>query len=136
MTDTRSRPLLWVAAAGTSADRYAALLLTEMRRLNTALRFAGAGGPALLQAGLEADIPEKDITGSGLGDFLSNILATVGVHGTLERAMRRRTPVAAVCVGESALTLRTARLATAWESPPSCTWGRSCGPSRKRMWIF
>jgi lipid-A-disaccharide synthase len=111
MTNTRSHPLLWVTAAGTSADRYAALLLTEMKRINTALCFAGGGGPALIQAGMEADISATEIAGSGLGDFLSNILGTVGVHGALERAMRRRIPLAAICVGESALTLRTARLA-------------------------
>ncbi len=111
MIDTRPRPLLWITAAGTSADRYAALLLAEMQRLNTALCFAGAGGPDLVLAGMEAEVTAKDIAGSGLGDFLSNILGTVGVHGTLERAMRRRAPVATICVGASALTLRTARLA-------------------------
>ncbi|MBE3578042.1 MAG: lipid-A-disaccharide synthase [Limnochordales bacterium] len=74
--------LIWVSAGEASGDRHGAALVAALRALCPELRFAGLGGPAMRQCGVEIVYDPTSLSTVG---FLESLRATVPLRRVLQR---------------------------------------------------
>jgi lipid-A-disaccharide synthase len=97
-----------VSAGETSGDRYAAELVTELRRLLPDAEFFGSAGPHMREAGVEPIIRSESLAVLGLLEVVRHIPRIYGEFKTLIREVRRRQPDFAILTDSPDFHIRVA----------------------------
>jgi len=106
-----------VSAGEASGDRYAALLVDELRRQWPETAFFGCTGPRLRAAGVETVIPSEKLAVVGLVEVLRHLPRIYGEYRKLLRAVRERRPALAILTDSPDFHLRVARRLHFWRIP-------------------
>lgn len=106
-----------VAAGEVSGDRMAAPVVEELGRRWPGLRFFGAGGPSLRQAGVEVRHRVDRLAVTGLTEAGRRLPAAVALLGDLSRQLALRRPRLALLVDYPGVNLRLAAAARALGVP-------------------
>lgn len=108
--ETESRaPRLMVVAGEASGDQIAALAVRELLRLRPDCEVFGVGGPALVAAGLRADLPMERFAVMGLVDVLKDLPGVLGGLSRLTALARRERPDVLLLVDAPGLNVRLAK---------------------------
>ncbi len=91
-----SRTIILVSAGEASGDRYAALLVDELRRRHTQAQFFGCAGARLREAGVEAVVRGESLSVVGLVEVLHHIPRIYKEFRKLIHAARQRKPQLAI----------------------------------------
>ncbi|MDQ6678909.1 MAG: lipid-A-disaccharide synthase [Acidobacteriota bacterium] len=110
-------PSVLVSAGEASGDRYAALLVEELRRRWPETAFFGCTGPRLRNAGVETVIPSENLAVVGLIEVLAHLPRIYGEYRKLLRAVRERKPALAILTDSPDFHLRVARRLFLWHIP-------------------
>ena len=106
-----------VSAGEASGDRYAALLVTELRRHWPNARFFGCTGPRLRDANVETVIRSEDLAVVGIVEVVRHIPRIYGEFRKLLRAVREQKPALAILTDSPDFHLRVARKLALWHIP-------------------
>ena len=68
-----SSPLIWILAGEASGDVLGARLMLALRARNPHIRFAGVGGPRMVEVGFESLFPMRDLAVMGLVEILPRV---------------------------------------------------------------
>jgi lipid-A-disaccharide synthase len=98
-----------VSAGEASGDRYASLLVEELRRRWPDAGFFGCTGPELRAAGVETVVDAADLAVVGLLEVVSHIPRIYGEYRKLLAAARERRPDVAILTDSPDFHLRAAR---------------------------
>lgn len=98
-----------VSAGEASSDRYAALLVEELRRLWPDARFSGCAGPRMRRAGVEAVIEAESLAVVGLLEVVSHLPRIWRQYRKLLAAARDARPDLAILTDSPDFHLRLAR---------------------------
>jgi lipid-A-disaccharide synthase len=102
--------LIWVSAGEASGDRHGAALVAALRELRPELRFAGLGGPAMRQSGMEILYDPTSLSTVG---FLESLRATAPLRRVLQRLsvlLETSQPDLAVLIDFPGFNLRLAEM--------------------------
>ena len=97
-----------VSAGETSSDRYAAELVSELRRRLPDAEFFGSAGPRMREAGVEAIIRSESLAVVGLLEVVRHIPRIYGEFHTLIREVKRRQPDFAILTDSPDFHIRVA----------------------------
>jgi lipid-A-disaccharide synthase len=103
-----SRRIL-VSAGEASGDRYAAMLVEELRRVWPDAEFFGCAGPRLRRAGVRAVIEAESLAVVGLVEVLGHLPRIYGQYRKLLAAARKTPPDLAILTDSPDFHLRVAR---------------------------
>ena len=97
-----------VSAGEASGDRYAALLVDELRRRWPETKFFGCTGPKLREAGVETAIRSEELAVVGLVEVVRHLPRIWRQFQKLLRAVRERKPALAILTDSPDFHLRVA----------------------------
>ena len=106
-----------VSSGEASGDRYAALLVTELRQRWPKTRFFGCTGPRLREAGVETVVRSEDLAVVGLVEVVRHIPRIWGEFRKLLRAVRKQKPALAILTDSPDFHLRVAKKLALWHIP-------------------
>lgn len=106
-----------VSAGEASGDRYAALLVEELRRRWPATEFFGCTGPKLRDAGVKTVVRSEELAVVGIVEVIRHIPRIWGEFRKLLRSVRERRPGLAILTDSPDFHLRVARRLTEWRIP-------------------
>ena len=98
-----------ISAGEASGDRYAAMLVEELRRLWPDVRFFGCAGPRLRRAGVEAVIDAESLAVVGLVEVVGHLPRIWREYRKVISAARERQPQLAILTDSPDFHLRLAR---------------------------
>ncbi len=98
-----------ISAGEASGDRYAAMLVEELRRLWPDVRFFGCAGPRLRRAGVEAVIDAESLAVVGLVEVVGHLPRIWREYRKVIAAARERQPQLAILTDSPDFHLRLAR---------------------------
>ena len=98
-----------VSAGEASSDRYAAMLVEELRRMWPDTRFFGCAGPRMRAAGVEAVIEAESLAVVGLVEVVSHLPRIWRQYRKLAGAVRKTRPQLAILTDSPDFHLRLAR---------------------------
>lgn len=102
---------LAIVAGEHSGDTHAGNLARAFATLSPESRWFGAGGPALVSAGLDCLVPSERLAVVGIGEVLTRLPSLWSALGTLKKALAERRPDALVLVDFPDFNFRLARFA-------------------------
>jgi lipid-A-disaccharide synthase len=100
---------LLISAGEASGDRYASLLVEELRRRHPELEFFGCAGARLREAGVEPVVRSESLAVVGLVEVVHHIPRIYGEFRKLVRAARERKPELAILTDSPDFHFRVAR---------------------------
>ncbi len=106
-----------ISAGEASGDRYAALLVEELRRRWPETVFFGCTGPKLRDAGVETVVRSEELAVVGIVEVIHHIPRIWGEFRRLLRAVGERRPGLAVLTDSPDFHLRVARKLARWRVP-------------------
>ena len=98
-----------ISAGEASGDRYAAMLVDELRRQWPDTRFFGCAGPRMRRAGVEAVIEAESLAVVGLVEVLAHLPRIWREYRKLLSALEQRRPELAILTDSPDFHLRLAR---------------------------
>jgi lipid-A-disaccharide synthase len=98
-----------ISAGEASGDMYGAQLIEALQRRDAALKFFGAGGERMRDAGCEIVVDAKDLAVVGITEILSRLPKILGLYKNLIRAADEKCPALAVVIDAPAFNWRVAR---------------------------
>ncbi|MBZ5595392.1 MAG: lipid-A-disaccharide synthase [Acidobacteriia bacterium] len=98
-----------VSAGEASGDRYAAMLVEELRRAWPDSEFFGCAGPRMRRAGVEPVIEAESLAVVGLAEVVTHLPRIYGRYRKLVEAAQRRLPDVAILTDSPDFHLRVAR---------------------------
>src|SRR5229473_2068921 len=101
--------VILVSAGEASSDRYAALLVEELRRLWPDARFFGCAGPCMRRARVESVIEAESLAVVGLIEVVSHLPRIWRKYRKLVAAAREARPELAILTDSPDFHLRLAR---------------------------
>ncbi len=111
-------PLVFLVAGETSADMIGGRLMAELRRRTEGrVRFAGVGGPRMVEQGLESLYPMEDLTVVGITEIVPHLPRIVRRLNRTASEVRRLEPDAVLCIDTSAFSRALARRLRSVRSP-------------------
>ena len=108
----RPDPLIYLIAGEQSGDVLGARLLEALRAARPGLRFAGVGGPRMVEHGLEPLFPMHDLAVMGLLEVLPRLRHLRRRLNQVAADVRTRRPDVLVTIDSPGFTLRLLRLLT------------------------
>jgi lipid-A-disaccharide synthase len=102
-------PRILVSAGEASGDRYAAMVVNELRRLWPDAEFFGCTGPRLREAGVRTVVDAASLAVVGLLEVVSHIPRIYGEYRRILRAERENRPDLAILTDSPDFHLRLAR---------------------------
>ena len=106
----RPDPLIYLIAGEQSGDVLGARLMEALRAARPGLRFAGVGGPRMVEHGLEPLFPMHDLAVMGLLEILPRLRHLRRRLNEVAADVRTRRPDALVTIDSPGFTLRLLRL--------------------------
>ncbi|HVP49496.1 MAG TPA: lipid-A-disaccharide synthase [Bryobacteraceae bacterium] len=97
-----------VSAGEASGDRYAAMLVEELRHVWPNAEFYGCAGPRMRRAGVEPVIEAESLAVVGLAEVVTHLPRIYGQYRKLLEATRRRLPDLAILTDSPDFHLRAA----------------------------
>jgi len=98
-----------ISAGEASGDRYAAMLVEELRRSRPDVRFFGCAGPRMRNAGVEPVVEAESLAVVGLVEVVSHLPRIWRQYRKLAAAARERRPQLAILTDSPDFHLRLAR---------------------------
>ena len=98
-----------ISAGEASGDRYAAMLVEELRRSRPDIRFFGCAGPRMRNAGVEPVVEAESLAVVGLVEVVSHLPRIWRQYRKLAAAARDRRPQLAILTDSPDFHLRLAR---------------------------
>jgi len=98
-----------ISAGEASGDRYAAMLVEELRRSRLDVRFFGCAGPRMRNAGVEPVVEAESLAVVGLVEVVSHLPRIWRQYRKLAAAARERRPQLAILTDSPDFHLRLAR---------------------------
>jgi lipid-A-disaccharide synthase len=98
-----------ISAGEASGDRYAAMLVDELRRIWPEARFFGCAGPRLRRAGVDAVVDAESLAVVGLVEVVGHLPRIWREYRRLISAARERQPQLAILTDSPEFHLRVAR---------------------------
>jgi lipid-A-disaccharide synthase len=108
----RPDPLIYLIAGEQSGDVLGARLMEALRAARPGLRFAGVGGPRMVEHGLEPLFPMHDLAVMGLLEVLPRLRHLRRRLNQVAADVRTRRPDVLVTIDSPGFTLRLLRLLT------------------------
>jgi lipid-A-disaccharide synthase len=113
MTDilpNENSPLIYLIAGEPSGDTLGALLMQGLReRTGGNIRFAGVGGPKMIEQGLESLFPMEELSVMGFVEVLPHLPNLMGrIKQTVSDVLRKR-PVALITIDSPGFCFRVAK---------------------------
>lgn len=105
-----NNPFVFISAGEASGDRIAASVVSELLRRHPDLRFYGAGGPAMAQAGVEIRHSIERLAVAGLTEATHALGAVSWLLADTWREVARRPPSLAILVDYPGANLRLAAM--------------------------
>jgi len=106
----RPDPLIYLIAGEQSGDVLGARLMEALRAARPGLRFAGVGGPRMVEHGLESLFPMHDLAVMGLLEILPRLRHLRRRLNEVAADVRTRRPDVLVTIDSPGFTLRLLRL--------------------------
>jgi lipid-A-disaccharide synthase len=106
----RPDPLIYLIAGEQSGDVLGARLMEALRAVRPGLRFAGVGGPRMVEHGLEPLFPMHDLAVMGLLEILPRLRHLRRRLNEVATDVRTRRPDVLVTIDSPGFTLRLLRL--------------------------
>jgi len=106
-----------VSAGEASGDRYAALLIEELRCRWPQTHFFGCTGPRLRHAGVETAVCSEKLAVVGLVEVIRHLPRIYGEFRKLLRAVREQKPALAILTDSPDFHLRVAKKLFKWQIP-------------------
>lgn len=98
-----------ISAGEASGDRYAAMLIDELRHRWPETRFFGCAGPRMRRAGVEAVVDAESLAVVGLVEVLAHLPRIWGEYRKMVSAAKARVPELAILTDSPDFHLRLAR---------------------------
>ncbi len=108
---------IWISAGEASGDMHGALLLKALREKDPSLCFAGMGGPALREAGLEALFRTEDLSVMGITEVLGHLPRIFSMLSGIRDALARLRPRAVIVIDAPDFHFRVIKAARALDIP-------------------
>ena len=103
-------PLVFLVAGEPSGDVLGGALMAALReRTGGRIRFAGVGGPAMAEQGLESIFPMTDLSVMGLIEVLPSLRRILRRIDETVRAVRALRPAIVVTIDSQSFSCRVAR---------------------------
>jgi len=110
MTAPGSRPLVYVVAGEESGDRLGASLMRGLRSLTGGeIAFAGVGGAAMTEEGIDSLFPMEDLAVMGLSEVLPRLPSLLARMSAVTDDVRARTPDVLVTIDAPDFNFRVAK---------------------------
>src|SRR5215469_8310391 len=104
------QPKILISAGEASGDRYAAMVVEELRRLWPDAEFFGCTGPRLREVGVRTVVDAASLAVVGLLEVVSHIPRIYGEYRRILRAARELRPDLAILTDSPDFHLRVARV--------------------------